>query len=137
MIKRLNENFLRQDLEEYLNEQICSGYKGSFSDVIEWMVSYSRNIVFCKKEIVDRFYEVFPRAVIRIEPSYDDNSIYMINIYGIDIGKENHKIAHDLSEEIYEEYKSTYVFCLHILDIEKTEKYYSEIYQELVKKNTP
>jgi hypothetical protein len=135
---RLNDNSLWQDLEEYLNEQVCNGVNGSFSEVIEWMKLYSHNVENYREEIITAFSKLFPKAIIRLHSGYDDNSTFFVEIYGISHSMEESNEAHRLSEKFsYDDCKGNYLIIPTFKNLEITSIYYPEIYQEYVKKNNP
>jgi len=138
MTPRLNDNSFWQDLEEYLNDEISKGISGSFSDVIQWMKLYSSNVENYKKEIIDAFSNLFPKAIIRLKSGYDDNSTFFVEIYGISHSWEESNDAHRLSEKFsYGDSKGNYLIIPTFKSLETTVIYYPKIYEEYVKKNTP
>lgn len=137
-LHRLNDNFLRKDLEVFLCKQMDSGIdQGSFIEVREWLATYYQRIEAYKREIVDGFSILFPKAVIRLGCGYDDNSTFFVEIYGINHSKEEYEKAHMLSEKFsYDDCEGCYLIIPSFKNLEITQKHYPEIYEEYVKKNS-
>ena len=137
MKKRLNTNFICQDLRHHLGEEIKNGKNGSNIDIIRWMAEYDETIKNNHKEIENKFQILFPTAIVRLQRCCDDDYTYFVKIYGIDRNQDK-KILNDMCEEIgFNDLNSDYMLIPSIVDEDTMKKYYSDIYQEYVKRNTP
>lgn len=136
-MKRLNHNFLRDDLESYLLGRISSCCMGSNYGVLEWLKQYDADINKTIAEIKSRVESIRPSAIVRIEGSFDDGSTYFVRIYGVNKDDTDYELQ-DLCLSITEnELGNKYLLIPSLISLPAVEQYYPDIYQEYVKKNSP
>ena len=150
-MKRLNSSNALNDIKGFIAELIDETKKTQYGDiqpqlyVLEQLKKhiekYEENFKYNERDILSRFSVIFPKAIIKLESSFDDSDTYMIRIYGGTATSKKKAEAYYLIDEIRKEYISDhneseiYLFIPYFLTAKDTKRYYPEIYKELQQKS--
>ena len=150
--KRLNDQFLNEDLSKWINECVKRNILGSYLEVLDWKNQYYKDIDINKAALCQRFQDIFPQSVVKIEGGHDDVLTFFIQVYGLNDLANSHtndeklKKAELLAELLDgidyndgaakpDDYGAYSDYCLIVGKKEDkvTRQYYPQIWEEVLK----
>jgi len=132
---RLNDNYFHEDILEYLKLLRYDDPEKQevVNDLFSWCFRYDIGLISSQNTLLNTFRKSFPKCVIKLDPCEDGNSTFMIKIYGqpdLDLMTDLN-IAHSIIEKIELEFPDYWIIPSFVSS-ENTEKYYPEIWKEVL-----
>ena len=134
-MKRLSYTGIHRELAEFLEKEINSGVFGSYSSVLDWLKQQDKDIISYKTAVCNQFEDLFPEAIVEICESMDDDVTFFVHIMGVDMSKENHDLAHDLSRKVEKYLDGEYLIIPSFKSLEIIKKHYPKTYAKFLEKN--
>jgi len=132
---RLNHTFFPDDIRHFLTDLKYDdpNKQEVVKDILSWHFRYDVGLIDVQKNIIEEFEKAYPKAAIRLEPC--DSCSYMVRIYGL--VEKDKELAYEIALKIEKDILgSEYLLLISFVSPENTEKYYPEIWKEVLKKNS-